>query len=67
MHTPPFPRAQRYWHNENVGLLPFRDAALSRSVGATAAELNREPIDPIAAEIIFDAISSGKLIYYTIL
>ena len=47
---------QRWVHAENVGTLPFEDAALAASVGATVDELNAEPIDPLAAEVVFDAL-----------
>lgn len=53
--------AQRYWHNANVGLLPFKDEAMARSVGATAAQLNREPISRLACGVVFDAISDGQV------
>jgi hypothetical protein len=52
--------AQRYWHNANVGLLPFRDEAMARSVGATASQLNREPISRLACDVVFDAVSDGQ-------
>ena len=43
---------QRWAHGENVAMLPFTDAALAASVGATVEELNAEPVDPLAAEIV---------------
>ena len=53
----------RWVHNENVEKLPFADdeagRALAASVGATVAELNAEPVDPIAAEAVFDALSGS--------
>ena len=51
---------QRYWHGENVGLLRFRSEALARSVGATVSELSRRPIEPLAAEVVFDALSQAN-------
>lgn len=45
---------QRCWHNENVAMLPFTDDALAASVGATAEQLNTEPINPLAADVVFD-------------
>ena len=51
---------QRWVHSENVGLLPFTDEAMAASVGATAAELDAEPIDKLAAEIVFDALSASQ-------
>ena len=53
--------AQRYWHNANVGLLPFKDSAMAKSVGATVGELSKEPISPLACEVVFDAISDGQV------
>ena len=50
---------QRWVHNENVGMLPFTDEKLAASVGATVEELNAEPIDPLAAEVVFDALSGS--------
>ena len=49
----------RWVHGENVASLPFTDAKLAASIGATVEELNAEPIDPIAAEIVFDALSGS--------
>ena len=56
----------RWVHRENVGSLPFPDdaagRALAASVGATVAELNAEPVDETAADVLFDAISdTGNL------
>ena len=48
---------QRCWHTDNVGLLPFADGALAASIGASASELNAEAINPLAAEIVFDALA----------
>lgn len=53
-------QAQRYWHNANVRLLPFRDDAMARSVGATAAELDATPINPLACDVVFDAICRSQ-------
>ena len=33
---------------------------MAASVGATAAELDAEPIDKLAAEIVFDALSASQ-------
>jgi hypothetical protein len=49
----------RWVHEETVSELPFTDAALAASVGATVEELNAEPVDPLAAEIVFDALSGS--------
>ena len=49
----------RWVHGENVAALPFTDEKLAASVGATVAELNAEPIDPLAAEVVFDALSGS--------
>lgn len=56
---------QRWVLCENTQLLPFTDEALAASVGATAAELNAEPIDALAANIVFDALcmSMSNLVY----
>ena len=51
---------QRYWFAENVGLLPFRSKALAASVGSSATELNRQPISPLAVEVVFDALARSK-------
>ena len=51
---------QRWAHNENLALLPFGEAlddggvALAASVGATPAELQAEPLDPLALDVVFD-------------
>jgi len=47
---------QRWAHAENVAMLPFTDEALASSVGATVEELNAEPIDELAAQVVFDAL-----------
>ena len=44
----------------NVGLLPFTDDALAASVGCTAAELNAEPIDQLAVDVVFDALAESQ-------
>ena len=46
----------RWVHNDNVGKLPFTDAALAESIGASVEELNAEPVDELAADIVFDAL-----------
>lgn len=51
---------QRYWMGENVGLLPFTDEKLAASVGKTAAEMNTMPINPLAADVVFDALSTSN-------
>jgi len=51
---------QRYWHGQNVELLPFRSQALAQSVGSSVAEMNRRPISAIATDIVFDALSRSK-------
>ena len=51
---------QRYILGETVGLLPFNNAAMAASVGATCDELNAEPIDPFAVDVVFDALSESK-------
>lgn len=56
----------RWVHRENVGSLPFADdedgRALAASVGATVAELNAEPVDELAADVVFDALSFTGLV-----
>ena len=51
----------RWVHRESVGRLPFADdeagRALAASVGATVEELNKEPVDDLAADVVFDALS----------
>jgi len=51
---------QRYWLGENVGRLPFYCKALAASVGCTVAELNAEPINPQAVEVVFDGLSQSR-------
>lgn len=55
----------RWVHRENCGSLPFPDdeagRALAASVGATVEELNAEAVDPIAADVLFDAIADTGL------
>ena len=55
----------RWVHRENVGSLPFPDdeagRALAASVGATVEELNAEPVDEVAADVLFDAIADTGL------
>ena len=49
----------RWVHGDNVGELPFTDAKLAASIGATVEELNAEPVDPLAADVVFDALSGS--------
>lgn len=53
-------QVQRWWHGENVKLLPFRSEALAASVGSTAAELSAKEINPLACEVVFDALSRSE-------
>lgn len=53
-------QVQRYWHGENVGLLPFTDKRLAESIGCTVAEMQALPINPRAADIVFDALSRSQ-------
>lgn len=53
-------QVQRWLFVQNVQELPFKDNALARGLGCTARELNQEPVNPLAAEIVFDALSGGK-------
>lgn len=53
-------QVQRYLFVENVQSLPFKDEKLARSIGASARELNAEPVDELAAQIVFDALSVSK-------
>ena len=55
----------RWVHTDNVALLPFNDAKLAASVNATVEELNAEPIDPVAAEIVFDALAGSMAAFAT--
>jgi len=56
----------RWVHRENVGSLPFPDdeagRALAASVGATVEELNAEPVDETAADVVFDALSHTGMV-----
>jgi len=51
---------QRWIHDENVRLLPFKSKALAASVGATPRELNAEPISTLATDVVFDALSVSQ-------
>ena len=51
---------QRYIFNATVGLLPFRMKRLAESVGATLYELDIEPIEPLAIDIVFDALAESQ-------
>ena len=53
-------QVQRFLFVENVPTLPFKDAALARSVGASVRELNSEPLNPLALEVVFDALTQSK-------
>ena len=53
-------QVQRYWHAENVCRLRFTNKAMAASVGCTVAELNALPIDPVACDIVFDALSCSQ-------
>jgi len=51
---------QRYWHAQNVGLLPFKSRPLAESVGASLGELSKRPLDPLAIDIVFDGVAQSK-------
>ena len=51
---------QRYWLKENVGLLRFRLDKLAYSVGASPRELNVEPLNPLAVDVVFDALAESQ-------
>ena len=53
-------QVQRYWHGENVQLLPFTAESLAASVGLTAAEMNQRPVNPLACDVVFDALSRSQ-------
>ena len=53
-------QVQRYWHAENVGLLPFTSKPLAVSLGFTVAEMNALPISPRACDVVFDALSRSQ-------
>jgi hypothetical protein len=53
-------QVQRYWHAENVGLLPFTSKPLAASLGFTVAEMNALPISPRACDVVFDALSRSQ-------
>ena len=53
-------QVQRYWHAQNVGLLPFKNKALAASIGCTVNEMNALPVNPLAAEIVFDALARSQ-------
>jgi len=51
---------QRWWHGENVNLLPFKSKPLAASIGCTVAELNALPVNPRACDVVFDALSRSQ-------
>jgi hypothetical protein len=51
---------QRYWFGQNVGLLHFNDDALAASVGKTAAEIDLLAINPLAVQVVFDALACSQ-------
>ena len=51
---------QRYILSENIGLLSFKNQAMAASIGCTVRELQAEPIDPLAVDIVFDALARSK-------
>ena len=53
-------QVQRVFFVENVPMLPFTDAAMAASVGATAQELNAEPLSQLALDVVFDALTASK-------
>ena len=61
-----WPRRQMEYHRENVGTLKFEDTeenrALAASVGATVEELNAEPVEELAADVVFDALSQTGMV-----
>ena len=50
---------QRYIFNATVPLLPFENLAMAESVGTTVADLDSEPLEPLAIDIVFDALSQS--------
>ncbi|KAL1522258.1 hypothetical protein AB1Y20_017253 [Prymnesium parvum] len=53
-------QAQRWWHNENVPLLRFTSAKLAASVGMTVTEMNARKVNPLALEVVFDALAQSQ-------
>ena len=53
-------QAQRCMLVDNVPSLAFRDQKLAASIGATASELNKEPVSELACDIVFDALTQSK-------
>jgi len=53
-------QVQRFLLVENVPTLPFTDEPLAASVGATAKELDAEPVSALALEVVFDALTASK-------
>ena len=51
---------QRYWHAANVPQLGFTSEAMAASVGSSAAELDATPIDPLACDVVFDALTRSQ-------
>lgn len=53
-------QAQRWWHNENVPLCRFTSGSLAASVGKSVAEMNAMEVNPLALEIVFDALARSQ-------
>ncbi len=52
--------AQRYWHNANIGSLPFTSESLASSVGSSVVEMQALPVNPLAADLCFDALARSQ-------
>mmetsp|Transcript_5001 Transcript_5001/g.9720 ORF Transcript_5001/g.9720 Transcript_5001/m.9720 type:complete len:312 (-) Transcript_5001:147-1082(-) len=53
-------QVQRYWHAQNIDLLPFTSKPLAACIGCTVAEMNAMPISPRACDVVFDALSRSQ-------
>lgn len=52
--------AERVALQMNVPELPFRDSALAASVGLSVEDFAELPINPVAVNVVFDALSESK-------
>jgi hypothetical protein len=53
-------QAQRWWHRENVPLLPFTSESLATSVGSSVVELNALAVNPLACDVVFDSLARSQ-------
>ena len=44
----------------NIGKLPFQDEKLAKAMGLEVKDLDELPINPVAVNVVFDALSESK-------